>query len=158
MTDNGKTHYDPVEAGAICHDACAIAEIERLRDERQALHDALTEATGQRDQYRNDLDDMHRHIDALEDERDDLRAIMAGVRAMLDPEDDDDDAELVEELLRPNLAPAALELPKGLKARHGDQCSLRYGQDKCNCGVLDELTDAKEGRRWPGRAYHGDRA
>jgi hypothetical protein len=31
--DNGGTHYDPVEANAICHAGCAIAEIKRLRAE-----------------------------------------------------------------------------------------------------------------------------
>jgi hypothetical protein len=31
MTD-GQTHYDPVEANAVCHPECAIAEIKRLRD------------------------------------------------------------------------------------------------------------------------------
>ncbi len=29
---NGQTHYDPVEANAICHTECVIAEVKRLRE------------------------------------------------------------------------------------------------------------------------------
>lgn len=36
MSD-GRTHYDAVESGAICHDACAIVEITRLRARVQEL-------------------------------------------------------------------------------------------------------------------------
>lgn len=39
--DAGKTHYDAVESGAICHPECAIAEIVRLR---RLLAEALKDA------------------------------------------------------------------------------------------------------------------
>ena len=41
MTDLGMTHYDPVEAQAVCHSECAIAEIERLRDDNAKLRAEL---------------------------------------------------------------------------------------------------------------------
>lgn len=41
------THWDCVEAGAICHEQCAIAEIKRLRAERDALSQTSFELCGQ---------------------------------------------------------------------------------------------------------------
>lgn len=43
-----KTHYDPVDSGSICHAACAVAEIARLREQLAAANKTI-EAQRNRD-------------------------------------------------------------------------------------------------------------